>query len=330
MGAGVQTQSLKATTRSHYDYIIVGAGLTGLALGRRLQESNKNLHIAVLEKSRGCGGRMATRRTTIARFDHGAQFIKQSNVSSDLIRLWLSQNVVREFPSNVFKAVCGVTGMTQPAKFLAQTLEVQFEVKAENIRRMESKWKISDEAGLSRLCNNVILTCPLPQSLELLQKSEIHYNSQLNQITYSKAIVFLAEFETELSSDLVYLEGVDHEIFSICSQAKKGLCETPCYSIVMDELWREKNFSCSDQELNGVASDLLQQKFPSHHLKNLNLKKWRYCQPKATWSEPYYSPYTGIYLAGDAFGGPSLNGALRSAEALFAELSGCERAEKSS
>ena len=52
--------------------IVVGAGISGLLAAREL--SDAGWRVTVLDKGRGVGGRMATRRTGGARFDHGAQF----------------------------------------------------------------------------------------------------------------------------------------------------------------------------------------------------------------------------------------------------------------
>ncbi|MFN3164316.1 MAG: FAD-dependent oxidoreductase, partial [Pseudohongiellaceae bacterium] len=50
---------------------IVGAGLAGIAAARQLAPL---ADVTVFEKSRGPGGRMATRRAGDFQFDHGAQF----------------------------------------------------------------------------------------------------------------------------------------------------------------------------------------------------------------------------------------------------------------
>lgn len=55
---------------AHFDVCIVGAGIAGLSAAQAL--SAKDLNIAVLEKSRGPGGRMATRRIDGVQFNHGA------------------------------------------------------------------------------------------------------------------------------------------------------------------------------------------------------------------------------------------------------------------
>ena len=54
------------------DVLIIGGGLAGLTAATILTEKGK---IAiVLDKGRGPGGRMSTRRMGEARCDHGAQF----------------------------------------------------------------------------------------------------------------------------------------------------------------------------------------------------------------------------------------------------------------
>ncbi len=50
---------------------VVGAGLSGLTLAARLRA---HADVTVFEKSRGYGGRLATRRAAPFAFDHGAQF----------------------------------------------------------------------------------------------------------------------------------------------------------------------------------------------------------------------------------------------------------------
>jgi len=56
------------------DHLIIGAGITGLTCAAALRDAGKNP--VVLEKSRGLGGRISTRRAGELRFDHGAQFAR--------------------------------------------------------------------------------------------------------------------------------------------------------------------------------------------------------------------------------------------------------------
>jgi len=60
------------TTDSHVDAIVIGAGVSGLIAARTAQANGAR--VLVLDKGRGVGGRLATRRTDSGVFDHGAQF----------------------------------------------------------------------------------------------------------------------------------------------------------------------------------------------------------------------------------------------------------------
>ena len=63
---------MTAPADDHFDAIVIGAGISGLAAATELARAG--CKTIILEKSRGIGGRMATRRVGAAVCDHGAQF----------------------------------------------------------------------------------------------------------------------------------------------------------------------------------------------------------------------------------------------------------------
>ncbi len=52
------------------------------------------------------------------------------------------------------------------------------------------------------------------------------------------------------------------------------------------------------------------------------LKKWRFSHPLKAHSQMFYKVQERFYLAGDAFGGGSVNGAVSSAQAILNEREG--------
>lgn len=60
----------KVTEPLHF--AVIGAGMAGVACARTLLQAGHR--VTLLEKSRGFGGRMSTRRTEFGGFDHGAQY----------------------------------------------------------------------------------------------------------------------------------------------------------------------------------------------------------------------------------------------------------------
>jgi len=302
------------------DLLIVGAGLTGLSCAHSLSTSGKYLRIQILEKSNGCGGRMATRRVGESKFDHGAQFIKASKDSSKLIDLWQESMVACNFASEDFGAICGQSGMTQLAKIIAAKLNIEYNSKVIRLEKRLQYWRVFLEQGEPRLAEQIILTCPLPQSVQILRQSDIDFDQKLTGIRYHSSIVILTRFDSSLDSEMNYRENLNEDIFSICSQKAKGLSIQADYTIVMQNLWSANHFDKSDDEICWTVEKLLNNIFPKSGVLNLIVKKWRFASPQDIWERLYENVANGLYLAGDAFGGPSLNGALRSSNHLSDHL----------
>ena len=74
--------------------VVVGAGISGCVCGYELSKAGHE--VVVVEKGRGVGGRMATRRMQGARIDHGAQFLTvRSPRMLTLLEQWkASQSVI--------------------------------------------------------------------------------------------------------------------------------------------------------------------------------------------------------------------------------------------
>lgn len=161
---------------------IIGAGLAGITLARRLQPYAE---VLVLEKSRGTGGRMATRRTDSGSIDHGAQYFTVRDAafhaflepaldagiaetwSAPLHRLSASGTLEKlEDRSPRFVAVPRMTSLT---KWLSKPLDIQFEVRATALEGEVGSWKIDcDHGSVEGKFDWVISSAPAPQTANLL------------------------------------------------------------------------------------------------------------------------------------------------------------------
>ena len=169
---------------------IIGAGLSGLALGHFLNGYGK---VMIFEKARGVGGRMSTRQVAPYFFDHGAQYFTartapfqnfiQPLIKQGIIQRWNArwvkfsrdQIIDRKDWINEEPRYVGVPGMNKICKYLAENLNVRINTKISSIQHKNS-WTLFDENGQSyNDFDWVILTIPSPQATELLPKNFIHH-----------------------------------------------------------------------------------------------------------------------------------------------------------
>ena len=119
------------------DTIILGAGLAGLTAARQLQAHGQT--VAIVDKGRGVGGRLATRRIGQARLDHGAQFFTtRSDDFKAVVAEAVAGGAVKEWcrgfgEPDGYPRYCGTSGMTDFAKWLARDLDISLGVEIDKI-----------------------------------------------------------------------------------------------------------------------------------------------------------------------------------------------------
>jgi hypothetical protein len=156
--------------------------VSGLFAARIL--ADHGVDVQVCEKSRGTGGRMATRRIDDLAFDIGAQYFTtrderfsryvNSWIEEDLVRPWegriaaVSAGEARQTGHSVTRYV-GVPTMTAVSRHLADGLKVAFETRVAAVRRRGPSWQLVDESGDElALCDAVIVAVPPMQAAPLL------------------------------------------------------------------------------------------------------------------------------------------------------------------
>ena len=78
---------------------IIGAGLAGLTCGKALQQAGHD--VVIFEKSRGIGGRLATRRAEPFYFDHGvAAFTASDDDFQSFVNQLLAEGVIAVWAVN--------------------------------------------------------------------------------------------------------------------------------------------------------------------------------------------------------------------------------------
>jgi renalase len=99
-----KTAPSKKTIPQHI--AIIGAGMAGITAARTLMQAGHR--VTVLEKSKGVGGRMATRRSEFGSFDHGAQYFTVRDARFRSMMQWALGNapeVARPWAANAVRVL---------------------------------------------------------------------------------------------------------------------------------------------------------------------------------------------------------------------------------
>jgi predicted NAD/FAD-dependent oxidoreductase len=166
---------------------IIGAGIAGLALAREIHSFAR---VTVFEKSRGYGGRMATRQAEPYQFDHGAQFFTAKSVQFENflepyidaghVARWDAEFVEIESDNIICRRnwidgpphyVCAPQ-MNVLAKQMAVDLDVVLETRVTRIVAMNSRWRLYDQDQMSLgEFDWIVLAIPAKQALDLMPES---------------------------------------------------------------------------------------------------------------------------------------------------------------
>jgi predicted NAD/FAD-dependent oxidoreductase len=273
-----------------------------------------------LNKGRSPGGRLATRRIDDATLDHGAQFFTvRDSLFESYVSEWITSGVVTEwcrgFDSTAqnndgFPRYRGVRGMTDIAKHLAQGLDIRFNTLAFSIvRGTTSKWQVNIDDGSALAADAIIVTCPLPQTYALLVTADIELPESMRRTEYDRTICLLVVLnQSSAVASPGGLQNPDETFSFIADNAIKGIS-----AAVALTLHANPQFSLDhwDDQLEDVHQLLLQRAKPwigDAIVKTSQIKKWRLATPLTIWPERYWANDM-IVLAGDAFGGPKIEGA---------------------
>jgi hypothetical protein len=303
------------------DILIVGAGMAGLTAASELQQSGHN--VIVFDKGPGVGGRLASRRIGPATFDYGAQFMTaRAPRFADAIDEWRRIGVVEEWYRNPAQGTeghprwRGKPAMAAVAKHLARSLNVRLGERIMLVRRDVAGWVAALENGETVCAGAVLLTPPVPQSLAVLDAGLVEMppaeRARLESIEYDPclAVMLVLDGPSRMPppGGLSPREG---PIAWIADNQMKGASATPAVTIHATAAFSREHW---DRDRRESVRQLLRAAEPwlGSEVTEFQVHDWRYSKPIRTDESPclVLSQSPPLVLAGDAFAGPRLEGAV--------------------
>ena len=156
----------------YFDVIIVGAGLSGSYLARKVKEIG--LNTLIIEKSKGIGGRFSTKPVGRGIADYGCQYLKpKTKELSELIQSLKNKNLIKK--SNVLQddeAFIAPYGMNKIPQYLSLGVSTLLNQKVSSIKKTSNQWEIKTNSFILK-SKMLVLTMPINQVSELLKVSDL-------------------------------------------------------------------------------------------------------------------------------------------------------------
>lgn len=319
------------------DVLIIGAGISGLLCATEL--SRAGLSVRVVDKGRGYGGRMATRRMAGGRLDHGAQFftVREDRMRA-YVKEWLDAGIIKEWfryskeDSNPegYPRYCGVNGMTDVPKHLAAELDVVHSERISELSRNMDLWVATSEKGALFSARHLVVTAPLPQALSLLDTSGLNYagadEAALRRVRYAKGLATLAILDGPSALPAEgHVRTFKAPLSWIADNRMKGISpDVSAITIHADADFAEQYWDSPD-EVRGPLMLEAAKPWLGTEVKEYSCHRWGFTTPLNPWHENYYTnPALKLTLAGDSFGGPRVEGAavsgIQAADAVIQNL----------
>ena len=340
--------SLSKSNRVH-EVAIIGAGISGLSARLRLHELG--VPSITLEKSRGLGGRMSTRRGDGWVADLGAQFttrrspewkeiLKRAEPGGAEIFLSTDSRYSRITHSAGMRSFAhAVSSSVEPNSIFPDASPLFLGTRVTRIAPAGSRWEITTESGDPFEARSLLVTLPIPQVRELLLGSDLSPSAPAAKILdttfYSSSYSLVAALSEPLPETIPPVwKNPTARLDGIFDQRRKGV-DTPVPTLVVHtsdeftlQMWdyeRDRIEKALLEELNRV----LQEKGVIPRVEHiLALHRWRYTEPRTILEADFLQidgpdalfAWPPLFIAGDAFRHASVEGAFSSGRLAAAEL----------
>jgi renalase len=297
---------------------VVGAGVAGLAAGRTLKAAGAD--VVIFEKSRGPGGRLATRRVDAFTFDTGATSIAPRGLGiekvmleeldrGDLIEvekpIYTHANL-RPLPGdptrNKITRYAYKPGNNQLAKLLAAGLDLRLNTTVDHLERQNGHYEVEGERF-----DKLVLTPPIPQTSLLLWS--LGESRAVANARYRSCISIMLGFNAPLP-ETPYHALIDveqrHPLTWVSLESTKSPGRAPeggsAIVLQMSPTYSHDHYQTDDELVLKDVIPWVVQLFGEGFRSPVavDTKRWKYSQPEMTaLFDAANQNHNGVVLAGD-------------------------------
>ena len=314
---------------------MIGAGMAGISCAKSLKE--QGFHPMILEKSRGLGGRVASRRVGdgIA-FDHGVQYIAARSAAFQ----WVVKQAVetgaaaRWRPEKLNRSraetedwIVGTPAMNALIKPLADGIDIRLVTEVTAIEREGGIWRVrSATKATGEPFDVIVSTAPAPQA-RVLFASEREIADALDRVSIAPCWALMLTFETpfEVGFDLQRSDSDDLAWISRDSSKPRRCAAKDCWVVHASPEWSQRHLERHRDEITEMMIDLFRGAFGGRlpEIEHAFAHRWRYARTTAPLGRPYLcSDDRTLFVGGDWCLGARVECAFESGQAIADALTG--------
>lgn len=306
---------------------IIGAGVAGATCAHTLRDQ---VDCRVFEKSRGIGGRLATRRHEDAEWDHGAPYFTarskafqaflQPAIASGQLQTWIPRQTTLEFGQPAYKRswfephYIGVPTMKDWLKPRFDRARLTLNTQIDGITGQSGAWFLHANGHRFGPFKWVISTVPLDQSQAIFQRL-----AEMPHAEYLCQWALLARLEQAPSWSLALAKDSIIERLTINS-SKPERASPPTLVATAQPAWSRDQFDQPHEaikaKMQAAVESLLDQRVNPHAVH-----RWRYAKVLQPHTERFWLEGSQqLGGCGDWGGNEGVEAAFLSAKALTDQL----------
>lgn len=321
------------------DVLVIGAGLSGLTAASALQK--KGVKVACVDKARGSGGRMSSKRVETGKtgdmlsFDLGCPYFDaKTSIFQNQLNEWERDGVVAawgetETGQTLYVATPRSSSLT---RYLSESLEMHFATRVTRLERIDGSWQAWVGEGEQQVpfarCNSVVFAIPPQQAADLLAPSH-PFKAHLSQHILLPQWVLMVNVKghLNLTGERYYFADsiISRLVLDNSKPQRNESSDHQCWVILADTQWSSETM---DSDKAWVEKKLIAE---LAHLvgtpvimEDRYLHRWLYsvAGPNSLTGRDYLKDDAGLWFCGDYLADTTYLGGV---EAAF--TSGCALAE---
>lgn len=296
---------------------IIGTGIAGLSAAQALQSAGYNVQL--FDKSRGSGGRMASKRSDAGALDLGAQyFTARDRRFVEVVQQWQARGWASQWQPSLYNyrdgelsaspdeqvRWVGSPRMSAITRAMLGALPVKFSCRITEVYRGEHHWTLQDAESQSHgPFSHVVIAMPAPQATTLLAaapKLAAAAASVSMDPTWAVALSFASPLDTRVEGCFVQDSALDWLARSTSKPGRDNSNDT--WILHATSQWSRQHIDLAKEQviehLHGAFAELIGCAVPAPTFTLAH--RWLYARPSAAHQLGALADADlGLYACGD-------------------------------